>query len=55
MKSLPTAGVTMRNAWGAMIRRNVVREFIPSDCAASVWPCGTASIPDRKTSVMYDP
>ena len=52
MKSLPTAGVTIRKACGAMIRRNVVREVMPSDWAASVWPCGTASMPDRKTSVM---
>ena len=54
-KSLPTAGVTIRNACGAMIRRNVVRPVMPSESAASVWPCGTASMPERKTSVIYAP
>ena len=55
MKSLPMAGVTIRNACGATIRRKVVRGDIPSEWAASVWPCGTASMPERKTSVMYAP
>ena len=49
------AGVTIRNACGTMIRRNVVRSLMPSDSAASTWPCGTASIPDRKISVRYAP
>ena len=55
MKSLPIAGVTMRNACGATIRMKVVRPLIPSDSAASVWPCGTAWMPARKISVMYAP
>ena len=52
MKSLPIAGVTIRKACGAMIRKNVVRPVIPSDSAASVWPPGTAWMPARKISVM---
>ena len=55
MKSFPIAGVTIRKACGAMILMKVVRPVIPSDSAASVWPCGTAWMPARKISVMYAP
>ena len=51
MKSLATAGVTIRTACGSTTRRRTWRSGRPSERAASTWPCGTAWIPARKTSV----
>ena len=42
MKSLTTGGITIRTAWGTMMRRRASARLIPSASAASICPRGTA-------------
>ena len=43
-------GTTMRSACGRITLRSVMMKCRPSEAAASNWPFGTASIPERNTS-----
>jgi hypothetical protein len=55
MKSFRSGGMTFRIACGTTTKRIACPWLMPSDLAASVWPCGTASIPALYTSAMYAP
>ena len=53
--SLPVGGMITRIACGSTIRRMIRMRFIPSACAASVWPWSTEMMPARTISDMYAP
>ncbi len=50
--SLPKAGIIMRMACGAMMRRISKAGVIPSACPASTWPRSMPSTPARSISAM---
>src|SRR5690625_399331 len=50
--SLVSGGTTMRNPWGSTMETVLQNGGIPSDCAASTCPLGTAWMPARMVSAM---
>jgi hypothetical protein len=50
IQTLPSGGITVRNAWGSTTSRSVWANVRPIAREASAWPGDTALMPDRTAS-----
>ena len=55
MRTLPSGGMTVRNAWGSTISRSDWPNVRPIARAASAWPGVTPLIPERIASRRRPP